>query len=172
MKRIAYHVTRNIKAVLKSGVVKPMRMDSVYLLKDWRDASKYARLFGGNGAVKVEYDTKDVAKRFGGSGYAKGGCIVLKPGATGRVVGEISIKRRGKPVPKPPVLSLNGFIVLKPVCVPVSYDGRKAGGRNPRGRQLRIFDPKSKRTGYVLSDYQIPEIKKHLDCVLKWMQDQ
>jgi len=169
MKRLAYHVTRHIKTLLKDGTVRPMRMKQVYLLRRWQDAGKYAAEFGGNGVIKVEFDTADVVGR-GSRSYAVGGCITLKPGATARVVKQMVLRRPKQNIPKPRAFKLGGGIVeFSPRFIASRIDGRKGGGRSPRRRQLQIFGTLNR--GYFASAYELPALVKYLKSVEKWIKD-
>jgi hypothetical protein len=82
----AYHATRAFEAIKADGIVKPMRLKSVYLFGDLMECIEYAIKFKYDWIVIAEYDPSHVASIWKPSYAKQGGVIKLKPGACARYV--------------------------------------------------------------------------------------
>lgn len=155
---------------MREKTVRPARLPSVYLLVSWRDASRYAFNYGGNGVVKVRFSRDEIESKWKAS-YAPHGCLRLKKGVCATVVKQIKLKKPDKNIPKPATLTFGaGKVAFKPTCIAVRIDGRKAGGSNPRRRQCAIFGG-GKQPKWFMDRDDIRRLRQYLDSVDKWIAD-
>ena len=84
--RIGWHATRNLAKVIASGRIDPTRLSEVYLFTTEASAASYAREFGYEGIVTVEYKSNHVAACWKPK-YAHGGTVIrLKRGRSAKVI--------------------------------------------------------------------------------------
>ncbi len=82
MNLIGWHATRNAKAILADGKIRPTRLPCVYLFSTELSALCYAREFGYVSVVRSDYETSDVSSVWMPR-YAHGASVIrLKPGRT------------------------------------------------------------------------------------------
>ena len=95
MIKTAFHATNSLEAIQKDGLVKPVRLSNVYLIEEKQSAEIYAKRFGCQHVIEVEYDSRDVENTWRPSYIDKGKVIKLLAGKMARYINRSPIEKGG-----------------------------------------------------------------------------
>lgn len=80
--RLCWHASRNLAAIRRDGIIRPIRMPCVYLFSDEIAAYEFSREFGYEGVISAFYRPEDVASVWCPFYCISGKVVRLKPGRT------------------------------------------------------------------------------------------